>query len=460
MSAAAKPRNPLMTYLLFGVVVYTGMLLFFPPRPTDTRSAAEIWTEMQKLNADGRDVTIARVLADYQRKLDEEKGQKKLTQAQVDQKVLEANVLVAHTKLKSGLYQANEKKDGVLGHQKITAGYTLFQPKFDRYRGTTLWQTPVPVSPGFGLEGATITPDRLYQAYVEDLQVRNKDQLVFGLFRGWHLIDSLIKATGSIPGFSYWFSAFLLALVVRLAVFPLAMKQFKWGRQMGQLQPYMKEIQEKFQDKKTKQVPPEKAQAFQMETMALYKEYGVNPLSGCLPALIQLPFFLGVYNCMLLYKFEFTKGTFLWIQPGAQNLGPFQIAPNLGQVDHILVLLYAVSMIASMLLTPASDPSQIKTQRIMAVVMSVIVTVFMFMFPVPSAFVLYWVFANVLATAHALWVYRMPIEPLKKVATATGGAIPVDGFSRNGNGNGASNGSVDPEFFGKTGSPRKSKRKK
>ena len=55
--------------------------------------------------------------------------------------------------------------------------------------------------------------------------------------------------------------------------------------------------------------------AYQAKTMELYKEYGINPFAGCLPALIQIPLFITVYQFMLHYQFEFQKGYFLWINP-------------------------------------------------------------------------------------------------------------------------------------------------
>jgi YidC/Oxa1 family membrane protein insertase len=127
-------------------------------------------------------------------------------------------------------------------------------------------------------------------------------------------------------------------------------------------------------------------------------------------------------------------------------------------------------MVVSQLLMPVSDPTQVKQQRIIGGVMSVIITVGMFFYPVPSAFTLYWVFANVLATVHALYAYRLPAAPLEKVATVHGGAVPKKGRfiemleanMRQAQENGApkTNGAIDPAFFGKTGSPRKGKKGK
>ena len=200
--------------------------------------------------------------------------------------------------------------------------------------------------------------------------------MVIGFVPGYDLIDFFIKLTGSKPGFSYWFAALLLALFVRLAVFPLAQKQFIWGRKMAHLQPYMKEIQAKYKDKKTGR--PTDPQAQQAETMELYKKYGMNPLAGCWPMMIQMPLFLIIFYCMRLYQFEFTKGHFLWVQEGADRFLGIPLGPNLGERDPILIVIYGLSMVAATLMTPASDPSNARQHRLIGKGFAVMFSVMMF----------------------------------------------------------------------------------
>ncbi|MCW5937004.1 MAG: membrane protein insertase YidC [Fimbriimonadaceae bacterium] len=453
---AQHPRQQLMTTLLLFAVVFLGMQLLFPPQQPDTRSAGEILGRMQDLAAEGKDVSLAKELPAYTRAVEKLKSDGTIDQAELDKRVLAAHTLAAHTKLKAGLYWDKVKGDQAGAQQKIMAGYTLLQPKYTAFHDSPLWESPVPVTPQLTLTETSVTPGALYGTLVDDLKVRNKSQLVFYLFPGWYLIDFLVQLTGAVPSFSYWFAALLLAIVVRAAVLPLSNKQMMHGRKMMQLQPYTKEIQEKFKDKKTGQIPMERQQAAQAEMMALYKEYGLNPLAGCGTAAVQIPFFLGIYQCMLLYKFEFTAGTFLWIRPGAHNFLGMQLAPNLGQVDHPMIILYALTMLASTMMMPVSDPATQRQQRMLGILMPIIVGVGMFFFPIPSAFVLYWVFTNILTMIQSLVIYRIPLEPLQKVATATGGVIPVQATPKNGK----SNGHVDAGFFGKTGGPRKSRKKK
>ena len=227
-----------------------------------------------------------------------------------------------------------------------------------------------------------------------------------------------MNLTGAHPDYSYAVAALILALVVRAAIFPLAQKQFLFSRQMSQLAPLVAEIKDKYADDQTQQ---------NLKVMELYKEYGVNPAAGCGPALVQMPLFLTVYQCMLLYQFDFIKGTFLWVNPNTSALTHAITAPNLGQLDAVLIVIYGISMTISTLLTPVTDPTQKKQQRLIGVGMSIFITVTMFfgLFPVPGAFVLYWIFLNILATAQALVAYRKELPPLVKVNAAGGGVYPT-----------------------------------
>lgn len=158
--------------------------------------------------------------------------------------------------------------------------------------------------------------------------------------------------------------------------------------------------------------------------MALYKEYGFNPMSGCAPMVLQMPLFFLVYQSMQHYRFEFEQGLFLWINPGVGHATNGFLASNLGQKDYLLILIYGITMITSTLLMPVSDPTNAKQGKMMGLMMSATFAVMMFFIPVPSAFTLYWVFLNILATAQSLWSYRLPLKPLEKKITVTGGVIP------------------------------------
>ena len=96
----------------------------------------------------------------------------------------------------------------------------------------------------------------------------------------------------------------LLTMLVRLAMFPIGRKQALAAKKMQGLQPQLKEIQEKYKDDKEKQGK---------ETWALYNRHGVNPVKGCLPALIQLPIFVGLWQA-LNNSVSLRHASFLYIE--------------------------------------------------------------------------------------------------------------------------------------------------
>lgn len=394
------------------------------PGQSDTRTYKEVLTAMRRLNEEIKDVSIARENAILNAKVDEAVSKKSITAAEGEAVKLEARVIRADAELRAGI-QRNDFGRMSNAFNTLHGNYLIDSAR-PEWKSLRVAITPHPQFPK-----SSYTPEELYKTAYEAVNTKSKTDLVFGFIPGYQLIDSLVKLSGSQPAISYTLAALILAFVVRLIVFPLAQKQYLWGRQMSQLQPLIQEIKERYTDKKTKQITnmPE----FQAKTMELYKEYGINPFSGCWPALIQLPFFLMIYQCMLHYRFEFQNGIFLWINPvsGAQTNG--WIAPNLGERDYILIFVYAVSMIVTTLLTPVNDPANAKQQRLMGVAIAAIFSIMMFFYPLPSAFTLYWIFTNIFATAQMLYVYRMPVPALKKVVNAqTGGILATDPPSKNG----------------------------
>lgn len=90
-------------------------------------------------------------------------------------------------------------------------------------------------------------------------------------------------------GYAWGFSIVILTVMVRIVVFPLFVKQIRSQRAMSQLQPQIKELQQKYKGDKQKQ---------QQEQMKLFKEHGANPLSGCLPIIAQAPFLFAMYRVL------------------------------------------------------------------------------------------------------------------------------------------------------------------
>lgn len=435
-------------------MLYTGYMLFFSPRNQAGKDLTldEVKQQLVKQNEDLLGNTALITLNQYKQKVNEAAKKENWTPEQKQEAELEGIILAVDAQFKNGLYQDQFRRKEVPakpdGYSQMDKAYIALKPTFESLHQTELWQKPFDVVPAedIGRPQEQISAADLYSDLVAELQVKTKEQTVIGI-PGYKLVDFLVSLTGSKPGFSYWFAALLLALVVRAAIWPLAQKQYIWGRRMAQLAPLNKEIQAKYKDKKTGKVTD--PQGMQMETMKMYKEYGFNPLQGCLPMLVQLPLFLIVYQCMLLYRFQFQEGTFLWINPGSTSLFGIPLAPNLGERDYLIIFLYGISMVTTTLLTPVNDPSNAKQQRLMGIGMSVFFSIAMFFWPIPSAFVVYWIFMNILATSQALLAYRVPLAPLEKQMTVKGGALAVD-----------PQGTIDPGFFSGRGTPKKNKKKK
>jgi len=428
------PRSNFMQTLLLALCLFLLMNLFFNrPNPTDIPPADKIMAKMRDLSAQASkpdkklreqaQSSIQGELSTLERRIDEDARQGKLTEQKKEELRLEGQIVAADTLYKIGVLNQDTGP--------LTQAYFTLQGPSQQYAQKPVWvQHEFKLVPDERFSDPATTGDEVYARVVSELSRQNKEHLVLGLIPGYQLIDALVNLTNASPSFSYAFAALLLALLVRAMIWPLAQRQYMWGRQMARLQPLVAEIRERFKDKKTGQIKD--LQGFQKKSMEVYKEYGFNPMAGCFPALIQVPYFLLIYNCMLQYRFEFHKGHFLWINPelGAATQG--FIAPNLGERDYILIVLYAISMVVTTLLTPVSDPNNAKQQRMIGLLVTSVFSITMFFWPLPSAFVLYWVFTNIFATVQMLRAYRLQLPPLAKVNAPGGGVFPVEPTKSNG----------------------------
>ena len=112
-------------------------------------------------------------------------------------------------------------------------------------------------------------------------------------------------------GVSWGWSIVLLTFTVRLAILPLTVKQFRSMAAMQRIQPQVKALQNKYKDKKD----PDARKQMQQEMMGLYREHNVNPFASCLPLLLQLPVFFGLFQ--VLNNFADTNPPFAhgWHRP-------------------------------------------------------------------------------------------------------------------------------------------------
>ena len=192
---------------------------------------------------------------------------------------------------------------------------------------------------------------------------------------------------------NYGVAIILLTVMVRLCTAPLAAKQMKSMKRMGEIQPKLKALQEKHKDDRQQQ---------SQEMMKLYKEAGVNPLGGCLPMVLQIPVFIGLYYA-LQSSIALRQAPFmLWIDDLSRPETLFTI-PGAGWPVRVLPVLMTLSMVLQQRMTPMTtmDPVQARTMMIVMPVM------FFFMFyGFPAGLVLYWFVSNLLAIAQQFYLNR------------------------------------------------------
>jgi YidC/Oxa1 family membrane protein insertase len=196
-------------------------------------------------------------------------------------------------------------------------------------------------------------------------------------------ITFLFKATGS-----YGVAIILFTIVIYSLFFPLKWRSSKAMKKAQKLAPKMKELQEKM--KGIKQSDP-RMKDLQMEQLRLMKEG--NPLGGCLPLLIQMPFLFALYRAITI-SLDFRQASFLWI-PDLSAAEPYLI--------HILPILMTGTMIVLQLVTPApsADPLQ---RKMMAVGMPIFML--FFLWSAPSGLVLYWLVGNIVGFTQQFLINR------------------------------------------------------
>ena len=183
--------------------------------------------------------------------------------------------------------------------------------------------------------------------------------------------------------FNNWGLAIIfLTVVIKLLTWPLSAKAYVSMGKLRELQPKMALLQEKHGDNK---------QAMSQELMEMYKKEGVNPLGGCLPMLLQMPFFLAFY-WVLLETVELRHSPLFWIND-LSDMDPYFILP----------ILNAAGMFLSQKMTPTppnADPMQ-------AQMMKMFPLVFAFMFAwFPSGLVLYWTMNMAIQILQQWWYSR------------------------------------------------------
>ena len=221
------------------------------------------------------------------------------------------------------------------------------------------------------------------------------------------VLGSALEYFHSNLGLPWWLAIVLLTIVVRSVLFPLTVKQVRNMRAMQELKPDLEKIKAKFPNNRQKQ---------QEETMALYQERKINPLGGCLPLLVQIPIFIGIFYVIKDFGGfsgalggggateashpSFTEGGILWFR-------------NLSNADsfYILPIIASITMLASMEVTNKSmEPQQRWIMRIMPI------GFIFFTYWFPAGMFVYWITSNLVTLIQNLLIYNL--GPGKKPAVA------------------------------------------
>jgi YidC/Oxa1 family membrane protein insertase len=209
---------------------------------------------------------------------------------------------------------------------------------------------------------------------------------------GWYgilarpLLWLLKKSYAVVP--NWGLAILVVTFLIRLLLFPLTAKSYTSMKKMQKLAPKMNAIRDKYKKAKSDAAQRQKMNA---ELMALYQAEGYNPMSGCLPVILQLPILVAFYN-VLSRTIELRHAPFvLWIK-------------DLSAIDgsYVLVILMIVSMYAQQAMTPSTlDPTQKKIFMFMPVLWG------FFLKDMPSGLVLYWLFSNLLTIVQQLVMNRI-----------------------------------------------------
>ncbi|MGA9700531.1 YidC/Oxa1 family insertase periplasmic-domain containing protein, partial [Pseudomonas sp.] len=201
---------------------------------------------------------------------------------------------------------------------------------------------------------------------------------------------------------NYGVAIILLTLMIKVITWPLQSFANRSGKRMQALAPKLKELQAKYKE------TPEKLQT---ETFALYKEYGVNPFGGCLPALIQMPVFFSLYF-MLQNAVELRGQSFLWVhdltKPDAVWTAPFLFFGFHPSLHPLPIMVTGLTMVMMRMTPQIGDPTQAKIAQIMPLF-------FLFIFyNFAAALSLYYVINNCVSIIQIYRNLRKPLPELKR----------------------------------------------
>lgn len=220
--------------------------------------------------------------------------------------------------------------------------------------------------------------------------------------------DAIIKFVHDDAGLSWGLSIIALTFIVRLAVLPLSLRGIRSMRRMQIVAPKIQALKEKYKDD---------PQRFQRETMELYKKEGVNPFSSCLPFILQIPFFIAIYQLLRGDTFQqdvesSPPAGFLFVKSVIEN-------PH-GAELIVLIILFVTTTAASVLLTTAMSPTANPSQRYIMLLFPLIVVPFII--NAPAGLAVYWIATNIFSLGQQWVVQKVipaPVAPTPEEIKAT-----------------------------------------
>lgn len=258
----------------------------------------------------------------------------------------------------------------------------------------------------------------------------NPDYLAIQTFHGWFafisapfakLLFFLMNFFHQLTG-SWGFSIILLTVALRVMLYPLNAWSARSTAKMQAIGPQVQKLQEKYKKDPTRA---------KLEVMNLYRDQGVNPVSGCFPMLIQMPFLIGMFD-LLKSTFELRGASFIpgWIDDLSQPDILFSWGvpiPFFGTAFHLLpVLLGAVMFLQQRLMaTGPSEPSQMtdqqRQQRTMGTMMAVVFSVMFYHFP--SGLNLYWISSMLLGFGQQWWTMKRTLADKRNLPKEANGEL-------------------------------------
>jgi YidC/Oxa1 family membrane protein insertase len=200
---------------------------------------------------------------------------------------------------------------------------------------------------------------------------------------------------GVASDWSWGLAIIFLTITVRIFIWPLHAKSTHTMKRMAKLQPEMAKLKEKYPDDPNK---------LNTEMMGLYRKYGINPLGGCLPMLIQIPIFFGFYR-MLQYAVELRGQGFLWVEDLSQ---PDTLTYWFGVPINLLPIVMAITSYLQIKMTPMTgDKMQQNIIKFMPFLF------FFFCYNFASALALYWTTQNIFSIGQTWLMNKIPEPELK-----------------------------------------------